>query len=298
MIAVEGLTKTYGSRRAVDDISFTVTGGRVTGFVGPNGSGKSTTMRMMVDLTRPDTGTVVYDGTPYRSLTHPARTIGVALEAAAHPGRSARNHLRTLATANAISTERVDAVLDEVGLTTAADQRVGGFSLGMGQRLALAAALLGEPETLMLDEPANGLDPDGIRWLRTFLRGYADRGGAVFVSSHLISELAMFADDIVVIGAGRLLADAPIEVIAGAGQTAVVAQTEHADHFEQLLHQHGLTPERTDRDRLSITGTNRTAVAQLALDHQIRLDELTDHQASLEDVLVDLTRSSAEFASA
>ena len=136
MIAVEGLTKTYGSRRAVDDISFTVTGGRVTGFVGPNGSGKSTTMRMRVDLTRPDTGTVVYDGTPYRSLTHPARTIGVALEAAAHPGRSARNHLRTLATANAISTERVDAVLDEVGLTTAADQRVGGFSLGMGQRLA------------------------------------------------------------------------------------------------------------------------------------------------------------------
>jgi ABC-2 type transport system ATP-binding protein len=297
MITVEGLTKTYGSRRAVDDLSFAIAPGRVTGFVGPNGSGKSTTMRMMVGLTRPDAGTVTYNGTPYRALTNPARTIGVALEAAAHPGRSARNHLRTLAAASAIPTSRVDAVLDQVGLTTAADERVGGFSLGMGQRLALAAALLGEPETLMLDEPANGLDPDGIRWLRTFLRSYADQGGAVFVSSHLISELAMFADDIVVIGAGRLLAAAPIETIAGAAQRAVVAQTEHADRFEQLLHQHGLTPERTDRDRLSIAGADRTVVAQLALDHQIRLDELTDHHASLEDVLVDLTHSSAEFAS-
>jgi ABC-2 type transport system ATP-binding protein len=297
MITVDALTKTYGSRRAVDNLTFTITSGRVTGFVGPNGSGKSTTMRMMVGLTRPDTGTVTYNGTPYRALTNPARTIGVALEAAAHPGRSARNHLRTLATASAIPTSRVDAVLDQVGLTTAADERVGGFSLGMGQRLALAAALLGEPETLMLDEPANGLDPDGIRWLRTFLRDYADKGGAVFVSSHLIGELAMFADDIVVIGAGRLLAAAPIETIAGAAQRAVVAQTEHADRFEQLLRQHGLTSERTDRDRLSVTGTDRTVVAQLALDHQIRLDELTDHHASLEDVLVDLTHSSAEFAS-
>ncbi len=297
MITVEGLTKTYGSRRAVDNLSFSITSGRVTGFVGPNGSGKSTTMRMMVGLTRPDTGTVTFNGTSYRALAHPARTIGVALEAAAHPGRSARNHLRTLATASAIPTSRVDAVLDQVGLTTAADERVGGFSLGMGQRLALAAALLGEPETLMLDEPANGLDPDGIRWLRTFLRDYADQGGAVFVSSHLIGELAMFADDIVVIGAGRLLAAAPIESIAGAAETAVVAQTEHADRFEQLLHEHGLASERTDRDRLSVTGADRSTVAQLALDHQIRLDELTDHHASLEDVLVDLTHSSAEFAS-
>jgi ABC-2 type transport system ATP-binding protein len=297
MITVDALTKTYGSRRAVDDLSFTVPDGRVTGFVGPNGSGKSTTMRMMVGLTRPDHGTVAYNCHPYQSLPQPARTIGVALEAAAHPGRSARNHLRTLATASAIPTARVDAVLDEVGLTTAADERVGGFSLGMGQRLALAGALLGEPETLMLDEPANGLDPDGIRWLRTFLRGYADRGGAVFVSSHLIGELAMFADDIVVIGAGRLLAAAPIETIAGAAQRAVMVQTDDADRFETLLQQHAMVADRAG-DRLSITGTDRSAIAQLALDHHIRLDELTDHQASLEDVLVDLTHSSAEFASA
>lgn len=297
MITVDALTKTYGSRRAVDDLSFTVTGGRVTGFVGPNGSGKSTTMRMMVNITRPDTGTVTYNGVPYRSLPEPARTIGVALDAAAHPGRTARNHLRTLAAVSAISTGRVAAVLDEVGLTTAADERVGGFSLGMRQRLALAAALLGEPETLMLDEPANGLDPDGIRWLRTFLRGYADRGGAVFVSSHLIGELAMFVDDIVVIGAGRLLAAAPIETITRAAASAVVVQTEHPDRFEALLRQHGLAPERTG-DRLSITGTRRTDIAKLALDHHIRLDELTDQQASLEDLLVDLTHSSAEFASA
>ncbi len=297
MITVHGLTKTYGSRRAVDDLSFTVTGGRVTGFVGPNGSGKSTTMRMMVGITRPDAGTVTYDGVPYRALSQPARTIGVALDAAAHPGRSARNHLRILASASAIPTSRVGAVLEEVGLTTAAEERVGGFSLGMRQRLALAAALLGEPETLMLDEPANGLDPDGIRWLRTFLRDYADRGGAVFVSSHLIGELAMFVDDIVVIGAGRLLAAAPIETITSAAERSVVVQTDDADRFQSLLVRHGLAAERAG-DRLSITGTNRPAVAQLALDHQVRLDELTDHQASLEDVLVDLTNSSAEFASA
>ncbi len=297
MITVDALTKTYGSRRAVDNLSFTVPDGRVTGFVGPNGSGKSTTMRMMVGLTRPDHGTVSYDGHPYQSLPQPARTIGVALEAAAHPGRSARNHLRTLAAASAIPTTRVDSVLDEVGLTTAADERVGGFSLGMSQRLALAAALLGEPQTLMLDEPANGLDPDGIRWLRTFLRGYADRGGAVFVSSHLIGELAMFADDIVVIGGGRLLAAAPIETIAGAARRSVIVQTGTPDRFEALLQQQGMVAERSG-DRLSITGTDRSAIAQLALDHHIRLDELTDHQASLEDVLVDLTHSSAEFASA
>ncbi len=297
MITVDALTKTYGSRRAVDNLSFTVPDGRVTGFVGPNGSGKSTTMRMMVGLTRPDHGTVSYHGHSYQSLPQPARTIGVALEAAAHPGRSARNHLRTLAAASAIPTTRVDSVLDEVGLTTAADERVGGFSLGMSQRLALAAALLGEPQTLMLDEPANGLDPDGIRWLRAFLRGYADRGGAVFVSSHLIGELAMFADDIVVIGAGRLLAAAPIETIAGAAKRSVIAQTGNADRFEALVQQHGMVAERAG-DRLSITGTDRSAIAQLALDHHIRLDELTDCQASLEDVLVDLTHSSAEFASA
>ncbi len=297
MITVENLTKTYGDRRAVDNLSFEVKPGRVTGFVGPNGSGKSTTMRMMVGLTRPDGGSVLYNGASYHRLDRPVATVGVALDASAHPGRSARNHLRTLCAASGLSSSRVDEVLGEVGITTVADQRVGGFSLGMRQRLALAGALLGEPETLLLDEPANGLDPDGIRWLRSYLRGYADRGGAVFVSSHLIAELALFADDLVVIGAGRLLAAAPVHQIVDTAERSVLVETEQRNELIALLRDRGVTV--TDAgDRVSISGTSRAAVAQLALDHHIRLDELVDQQASLEDLLVDLTSNDAEFTSA
>ena len=207
MITVSGLTKHYGDRIAVHEMSFDVAAGRVTGFVGPNGAGKSTTMRMMVGLTRPDHGDVRYHGVPYTRLLRPARIVGSVLDARCmHPGRTARNHLRATAALSAISADRVDEVLREVGLESAADQRAGSFSLGMRQRLALAGALLGEPEVLLLDEPSNGLDPDGIRWLRNSLSAFAARGGTVFVSSHLIGELEMFADDLIVVGGGKLLA--------------------------------------------------------------------------------------------
>lgn len=299
MITVEHLTKTYGDRRAVDDLTFTVQPGRVTGFVGPNGSGKSTTMRMMVGLTRPDTGNVFYNGTPYDRLARPTTTIGAALDASAHPGRTARNHLRTMCAASGLPESRVEAVMDDVGISSVADKRVGGFSLGMRQRLALAGALLGEPETLLLDEPANGLDPDGIRWLRSYLRDYADQGGAVLVSSHLIGELSLFADDLVVIGAGRLLAAATVDEITSQAAASVLVETPKRAELTVLLRDHGadVTGLPTG-DRLSVNGATRSQIAQLALDHQIRLDELTDQRASLEDLLVDLTHDTAEFTSA
>jgi ABC-2 type transport system ATP-binding protein len=207
MITVTGLTKHYGDRIAVDDLGFDLAAGRVTGFVGPNGAGKSTTMRMMVGLTRPDRGEVRYDGIRYGDLEHPARMVGSVLDARCmHPSRTARNHLRASAALSGITARRVDEVLADVGLATVADDKAGGFSLGMRQRLALATALLGEPRVLLLDEPSNGLDPDGIRWMRHHLRAFADAGGTVFVSSHLIAELSRFADDLVVVGAGRLIA--------------------------------------------------------------------------------------------
>jgi ABC-2 type transport system ATP-binding protein len=206
MITVSGLTKNYGDRVAVDDIAFEIAPGRVTGFVGPNGAGKSTTMRMMVGLTRPDHGVVSYHGLPYAGLPHPARVVGSVLDARCmHPGRTARNHLRAIAALSAIPARRIDEVLGEVGLESAADKRAGSFSLGMRQRLALAGALLGEPEFLLLDEPSNGLDPDGIRWLRNSLTAFAANGGTVFLSTHLIGELEKFAHDLIVIGGGRLL---------------------------------------------------------------------------------------------
>jgi ABC-2 type transport system ATP-binding protein len=211
MITVSHLTKSYGKRTVVDDLSFELRSGRVTGFVGPNGAGKSTTMRMMVGLARPDAGATTYGGFTYEQLRDPARTVGVVLDARAmHPGRSARGHVRAMAAMSCLPMSRVDEVLHSVGLGDAADRRIGGFSLGMRQRLAIAGAMLGEPQVLMLDEPANGLDPDGIRWLRTMLTDFADAGGTVFVSSHFIAELATFADDLVVVGDGRLIAAEPL----------------------------------------------------------------------------------------
>ncbi len=213
MITVSHLTKSYGTRTVVNDVSFEIAAGRITGFVGPNGAGKSTTMRMMVGLARPDTGTVTFRGASYADLRVPVRTVGVVLDARAmHPGRTARNHLRVLAALSSLPEARVDTVLHAVGLSAAANQRVGGFSLGMRQRLAIAGALLGDPEVLLLDEPANGLDPNGIRWLRTMLTEFADGGGTVFVSSHFISELATFAHDLVVVGDGRLITSEPLAV--------------------------------------------------------------------------------------
>ena len=211
MITVTSLTKHYGDSVVVDDLNFDIAEGRVTGFVGPNGAGKSTTMRMMVGLTRPDHGDVRYHGTSYTRLHRPARVVGSVLDARCmHPGRTARHHLRAIAALSAIPVRRVDEVLGEVGLDSVADKRAGSFSLGMRQRLALAGALLAEPEVLLLDEPSNGLDPDGIRWLRTTLSDFAAKGGTVFLSTHLIGELEKFADDLIVIGNGRLLAAEPL----------------------------------------------------------------------------------------
>lgn len=235
--------------------------------------------------------TVPRTTSPVRSVStdRPIATIGVALDASAHPGRTARNHLRTMCAASGLPKARADEVLDEVGIASVAEQRVGGFSLGMRQRLALAGALLGEPETLLLDEPANGLDPDGIRWLRSYLRGYADSGGAVFVSSHLIAELSLFADDLVVIGAGRLLAAATVDEITNSADTSVLVQTPQRSELTVLLAERGLSVSDFDSCRLNVTGMSRADIAQLALDHHIRLDELVDQQSSLEDLLVDLT---------
>ncbi len=300
MITVTDLHKHYGSRTAVDDLSFRVAAGRVTGFVGPNGAGKSTTMRAMVGLTRPDRGSVTYDGVAYTDLRHPARVVGSVLDARCmHPGRTARQHLRATAALSRIPEHRVATVLTEVGLETAADQRAGGFSLGMRQRLALAGALLGEPQVLLLDEPSNGLDPDGIRWLRTYLTAFAQRGGSVFVSSHLIGELAMFADDLVVVGAGKLLAADTVTAITARNARVVVVQTIHATdlgRLAQALVERGLVVEHTGT-QLLVHGTDRRAVSEVAHSHAIPVLELSETSRSLEDSLLDLTAGSAEFAS-
>ena len=255
-------------------------------------------MRMMVGLTRPDHGDVRYHGVSYTRMQHPTRVVGSVLDAGAmHPGRTAREHLRAMAALSSIAARRVDEVLHEVGLDTAADQRAGGFSLGMRQRLALAGALLGEPDVLLLDEPSNGLDPDGIRWLRTSLSDFADQGGTVFVSSHLIGELAMFAHDLVVVGGGTLLAAEPVAATLARGETRVVVRTPDAVEFGRLLDRHDIGVS-ADGDRLTATGTTLTAVSQLAFDHRIQMVEITEVSRSLEEILLDMTGASAEFAAA
>lgn len=298
MITVSSLTKKYGQRTAVDDLSFDVVAGRVTGFVGPNGAGKSTTMRMMVGLTRPDRGDTTYSGVSYTDMLHPVRVVGTVLDARSmHPGRTARNHLAAAAALASIPARRVSEVLSEVGLDSAADQRTGGFSLGMRQRLALAGALMGEPEVLLLDEPSNGLDPDGIRWLRNSLRAFADSGGTVFVSSHLIAELAMFADDLIVVGAGRLLAAEPVAATLARGEATVIVRTPQTTELGRLLVRHGIHADVTD-GRLSVRETTTTAVSQIAFDNRIQVIEITETRRSLEEILLDMTSSSAEFAAA
>ncbi len=301
MIIVSSLTKQYGPRIAVDDLSFDVAAGRVTGFVGPNGAGKSTTMRMMVGLTRPDRGDTTYRGVRYAQMLHPARVVGTVLDARSmHPGRTARNHLAAAAALASIPSRRVDDVLNEVGLDSAADQRTGGFSLGMRQRLALAGALLGAPEVLLLDEPSNGLDPDGIRWLRNSLSTFADNGGTVFVSSHLISELAMFADDLVVVGGGKLLAAEPVATPhwpAVNPRSPSALRTPQIAEFGRLLARHGIDAI-AQADHLSVRGSTTTAVSLIAFDNRIQITEITETRRSLEEILLDITGASADFAAA
>ena len=298
MITVSSLTKKYGARVAVHDLSFEVAAGRVTGFVGPNGAGKSTTMRMMVGLARPDRGETTYRQVRYADMAQPARVVGTVLDARSmHPGRTARNHLAAAAALASLPARRVEEVLNEVGLESAADQRTGGFSLGMRQRLALAGALLGEPEVLLLDEPSNGLDPDGIRWLRNSLSTFADNGGTVFVSSHLIAELAMFADDLIVLGAGRLLAAEPVATTLARGESTVSVRTSQAAELGRLLHRHGIAVESAG-SHLSVRGATTAAVSQIAFDNRIQIIEITETRRSLEEILLDMTGASAEFAAA
>jgi ABC-2 type transport system ATP-binding protein len=298
MIAVSRISKRYGARSVVDDVSFTVTSGRVTGFVGPNGAGKSTTMRMMVGLARPSRGEIRYHGVRYSDLREPARVVGSVLDARCmHPGRTARQHLRAMAALGRIPAGRVEEALAEVGLESAADRPAGEFSLGMRQRLALAGALLGDPEALLLDEPSNGLDPEGIRWLRDYLTSYSRRGGAVFVSSHLIAELEMFADDLVVVGGGKLIAAVPVAELTGQGAPVVVAQVQEPETLRRLLTGQGYSVE-LNGGQLEIRGASRDAVAQIAFDHRIRVLELAEKSRSLEDTLIEMTGAPARFGHA
>jgi ABC-2 type transport system ATP-binding protein len=295
MITVSGLTKHYAGRTAVDALTFDVARGRVTGFVGPNGAGKSTTMRMMVGLTRPNAGEVLYGGIRYTDLAHPATVVGAVLDPRCmHPSRTARDHLRAMAAVSDIPTRRVEEVMADVGLESAIDRRAGQFSLGMRQRLALAGALLGDPEVLLLDEPSNGLDPDGIRWLRNYLTEYARRGGTVFVSSHLISELSLFADDLVVVGGGKLLVAETVEAITARQTSSVVVETHQPHDLVRVLAARGFTAD-VSSDRLVVRGVTKETVSELAFEHAIRLDELTEVTQSLEDSLLAMTKDSAEF---
>jgi ABC-2 type transport system ATP-binding protein len=295
-IAARGLGKSYGGKAAVTDLSFDVQPGSVTGFLGPNGAGKSTTMRLMLGLDN-GAGTTTYDGKPFSDLRRPMRHVGALLEAKPfHPTRKARSHLRMLAAANGISRKRVDDVLEQVGLTEVAKDKPKGFSMGMGQRLGLAAALLGEPHTLILDEPANGLDPQGIQWMRLFLRSLAAEGRSIFVSSHLLSEMALMADHLVVIGKGRLIATGPVEdFVSGSRSNAVIVRTPDASTLAGLLVGKGAEVTPTEPGVLSVTGMAAEAIGDLAFDNGVRLHELATKVATLEEAFLERTAGAEEF---
>jgi ABC-2 type transport system ATP-binding protein len=297
MIVAQGLTKTYGAKTAVDAISFSVEPGRVTGFLGPNGAGKSTTMRMILGLDRPTAGSVSVNGHRYQDARAPLREVGALLEARAlHPGRSARNHLRWLAVSNGLPTTRVDDVLELVGLESVADQRVGRFSLGMGQRLGIAVALLGSPPVVVLDEPVNGLDPEGIRWVRTLARQLAEEGRTVFISSHLMSEMALTADHLVVIGRGTVLADCSMsEFIAEHAASYVRVLSPQRGEVADLLLRHGLDVAVHDEE-LRVQGLDAPAIGELVGKSGLFLHELTLVRSSLEDAFMTLTADSVEYS--
>lgn len=299
MIQATGLTKRYGAKTAVAGIDFEVRPGVVTGFLGPNGAGKSTTMRMIVGLDAPSAGSVTVNGKPYREQRAPLHEVGALLEAkAAHKGRTARNHLRVLAATHRIPDRRVDEVIELAGLTEVARKRVGGFSLGMGQRLGIAAALLGDPATLILDEPVNGLDPDGVRWVRTFVRQLAAEGRTVLLSSHLMSEMAQTADHVIVLGRGRVLADMPIgQLIAGGGSKVAVA-SPRATELAPLLRSKGATVTDGSAERFEVSGMDAAAVGDAAAAAGIALHELTTVSSSLEEVYLSMTADEVEYRSA
>ncbi|WP_203905502.1 ATP-binding cassette domain-containing protein [Virgisporangium aliadipatigenens] len=296
-IEARGLTKQYGHTLAVDDLSFTVEPGRVTGFLGPNGAGKSTTMRMILGLDAPTRGTVTVGGRRYGELRAPAHEVGALLDArAVHPGRTAFHHLLALAQSNGIAAARVHEVLELVGLSAAARRRAGGFSLGMNQRLGVAAALLGDPPVLMFDEPVNGLDPEGIRWIRELMRGFAAEGRTVLVSSHLMSEMALTADHLVVIGRGRLVADSGLEeFLRSTAEQEMLVRAADPDAFARLLTASGGSVRRGDGDALLVSELDGAAIGKLAAFHGMPLSELAPHRVSLEDAFMELTRESVEY---
>jgi ABC-2 type transport system ATP-binding protein len=297
MIELEGLTKRYGEKVAVNNLSFTVRPGIITGFLGPNGAGKSTTMRMVLGLDRPTAGDVRIDGKHYDQLKDPLTYIGALLEAKAwHGGRSAYNHLLCLAQSNGIPASRVREVLDTVGLSAVAKKKTKGFSLGMGQRLGIAGALLGDPRILMFDEPVNGLDPEGIHWIRNLMKTLASQGRTVFVSSHLMSEMALTADHLVVIGQGRLLADTSMaEFIAENSRSFVRIRTPQREQLLDALHGAGVTVVEAGEGVLEVDGDKSEAVGELAARQQIVLHELSPQRASLEEAFMQLTAESVEY---
>lgn len=299
MIRAEALTKVYGAKRAVDGVTFTVQPGKVTGFLGPNGAGKSTTMRMIVGLDRPTAGTVTVNGRKYAEHSAPLREVGALLEAkSVHKSRSARTHLRALAATHSIPNSRVDEVIELTGLGPVAKKKVGGFSLGMGQRLGIAVALLGDPQTLILDEPVNGLDPEGVLWVRNLARHQASLGKTVFISSHLMSEMALTADHLIVIGRGRIIADAPIEqIIGGQNLPTSKVKTDQAESLMNALAAEHVQMTRLDAETIQVVGLDSRIIAQRALDQQILLHELTPITQSLEEAYMALTQNEVEYQS-
>src|SRR6266852_2785783 len=297
MIEVRNLSKRYGDKLAVDGLDFVVQPGVVTGFLGPNGAGKSTTMRLIAGLDEPSGGSVRVNGQDYRSAVAPMAELGLLLEARAmHTGRSARNHLLALAQTNGISRRRVDEVIDMVGLREVAGKRVGGFALGMGQRLGVAQALLGDPEVVVLDEPVNGLDPEGILWIRNLMKALAADGRTVFVSSHLMSEMENTADHLIVIGRGRLISDCTTaEFIAANSQQSVRVRTPQRDELTMVASAAGATVRDDAGDSLVLLGLTAAQVGDLAFENRIRLHELAPAHASLEEAFMELTASSVEF---
>ncbi len=296
VIEARGLSKRYGAKLAVDDLSFDVKPGSVTGFLGPNGAGKSTTMRLMLGLDK-GSGSTLYDGRPFENIKYPMREVGALLEAKPfHPTRKARNHLRMLAVSNDIPLRRVHETMDLVGLSDVAKGKPKNFSMGMGQRLGLAAALLGDPHTLILDEPANGLDPQGITWLRNMLKQLAGQGRSVFVSSHLLAEMALMADALVVVGKGKLIASGPIDVfVKGSVRNSVSVRTPEPDRLVQLLRAGGAQVATDSTGQLSVTGLDLPAIGDIAFDAGVRLHELAGRAATLEEAFLEATGGAEEF---
>jgi ABC-2 type transport system ATP-binding protein len=299
VIEATALTKRFGTKLAVDQVTFTVRPGMVTGFLGPNGAGKTTTMRMIVGLDRPSGGRVTVNGSRYADLKAPLREVGILLDAkAVHPGRSARAHLLAIAATHGIGRRRVDEVIALTGLDAVAGKRVKGFSLGMGQRLGIAAALLGDPATLILDEPVNGLDPEGVIWVRTLARHLAREGRTVFLSSHLMSEMAQTADHLIVLGRGRVIADAPVaDIVALAQGTAVRVRTPDAARFEPVLTASSASVTIADNDPglLQVNGLAASRIGELAAQERVILHELSPLAGSLEDAYLTLTRDEVEY---